>query len=97
MPEVTKSTATVAKELGGKFGTPSLIYRGFVLDVDEVEGGLVAVKFLGYGGTTSTFLLTQSGGNLEVCSIEVIEKPRVMRNRVTVKGFFRVVTCVECP
>ncbi|MCD6324579.1 MAG: hypothetical protein J7L55_05695 [Desulfurococcales archaeon] len=97
MPEVTRNVAALAKELGEKYGTPSLVYRGFVLNVNEVSDGLTAAEFLGYGGTSSTFLVTEVDGTYEVCSVEVIEKPKVMRNKVKVRGLFKVITCSECP
>jgi hypothetical protein len=96
MPEVSERAAHLAKEIGDKFGTPSLVFRGSVMGVVEEDDGLRPNRFLGFEGTSSTFLVVDDGeGGYEVCSVKMMEKPKVMRNKLKVKGFFKVITCSQ--
>lgn len=97
MPEVSERAASLANKVGKKYGTPSLVFRGAVMKV-EIEGmEMRPVEFLGFEGTSSTFLVTDDGnGGYNICSVKTLEEPKVMRNRLKQKGLVEVVTCVEC-
>ena len=97
MPKLSSNSETIAKEVGNKFGTPSLVYRGSVMSVDEEGNDLRPNKFLGFEGTSSTFLVRDGeGGKYEVCSVETLEKPEVSRNKLKNKGHFKLVECSPC-
>ncbi len=96
MLKLSSKTESVAREVGNKFGTPSLVYRGLVMSVDEVESDLRPKKFLGFEGTSSTFLVRHGvKGGYEVCSVKTVERPEVKRNKLKIKGLFKLVECTS--
>lgn len=97
MPEVSDRAVNLANKVGKKYGTPSLVYRGAVMKV-EIEGmEMKPTEFLGFEGTSSTFLVTDNGnGGYNICSVRTLEEPRVMRNKLRRNGLVEVVSCIEC-
>ncbi len=97
MPEVSDRAASLANKVGKKYGTPSLVYRGAVMKV-EIEGmEMKPTEFLGFEGTSSTFLVTDNGnGGYNICSVRTLKEPKVMRNKLKEKGLVEVVSCIEC-
>jgi len=97
MPKLSSNSETIAKEVKDRFGTPSLVYRGSVMSVNENGSDLRPKEFLGFEGTSSTFLVRNGeDGEYEVCSVEAIEAPEVRRNKLKIKGRFKLVECSPC-
>ncbi len=96
MVETSERAGTLAEEVFRRFGTPTLVFRGQVFEVDVGEAEVITVRFLGYVGTGASFTVFSDGdGGLNICDVRVIEEPRVNYGKLVRVGVLEVVTCSE--
>jgi len=96
MVETSQRASSLAEDVFKKFGTPTLVFRGQVFEVDIGEAEVTTVKFLGYVGTGASFTVFSDGdGGFNICDVRVIEEPLVNYGRLIKTGILEIITCSE--
>ena len=94
--ETSTLLSKLAGEIAHKYGTPTLVFRGSVFRISIEGPRLVPTKFLGYIGTSSTFaILPDDNHGYTVCSVRIIDEPRVFRLKIRSTGRIEVVECID--
>ncbi len=96
MVKTSQRAGTLAEDVFRRFGTPTLVFRGQVFEVDVREAEVVTVKFLGYVGTGASFTVFSDGdGGFNICDVRVVEEPKVNYGRLIKAGVLEIITCSE--
>ncbi len=96
MVKTSQRAGTLAEEVFRRFGTPTLVFRGQVFEVDVGEAEVITVRFLGYVGTGASFTVFSDGdGGFNICDVRVIEEPRVNYGKLVKAGMLEIITCSE--
>ena len=97
MLAVSEQILKMASHLRQKYDFPVLVFRGAVFKALIIGGTMELISFLGFEGTSSSFLVTNTpAGDLTICSVKAISEPKVYRNKIRDEGKVEVIKCRVC-